>query len=93
VQVGFGVGVSSVAQLENLKAEVSKLCKERNLVDEQYWVDKVMQVMQIQEIHHGVIMVGPAGTGKSTVSHCRRTRLLDHSSSACLGLDHPAGGA
>ena len=30
------------------------------------WVDKVLQVYQISQIHHGLMMVGPSGSGKST---------------------------
>jgi dynein heavy chain 1 len=29
------------------------------------WLDKVLQLYQIQNIHHGLMLVGPAGSGKS----------------------------
>ena len=29
------------------------------------WIDKVLQVYQISCIHHGLMMVGPSGSGKS----------------------------
>ena len=38
----------------------------KNLVAEAGWVEKVLQLNQILKIRHGVMMVGPAGSGKST---------------------------
>lgn len=51
--------------LDKLKEEVLKVCKERRLVDGEMWVEKVVQLYQIQNIHHGLMMVGPSGSGKS----------------------------
>jgi dynein heavy chain 1, cytosolic len=30
------------------------------------WVDKLLQLFQIQKINHGVMMVGPSGSGKTS---------------------------
>ena len=55
-----------------LREEIQKVCEEMFLVyatgEEQgaAWVDKVLQVYQISQIHHGLMMVGPSGSGKST---------------------------
>ena len=53
-------------QLEVLRARISELCVSRSLVAGSAWVDKALQVYQIQQLRHGVMMVGPSGVGKST---------------------------
>lgn len=30
------------------------------------WMEKVLQLFQITQLHHGLMMVGPSGSGKST---------------------------
>ncbi|GAA5808073.1 hypothetical protein MFLAVUS_001455 [Mucor flavus] len=52
--------------LDRLKDELRKVCHERRLVAGEAWMDKVIQLYQIQNIHHGLMMVGPSGAGKST---------------------------
>ncbi|KAI8619674.1 dynein heavy chain [Chytriomyces sp. MP71] len=52
--------------LEKLKAAIKQVCKRRKLVDGPVWLEKVIQLYQIQNISHGLMMVGPSGTGKST---------------------------
>lgn len=47
-----------------LRAAVSRLCAESAYEEGELWVDKVMQLHEIANIHHGVIMVGPAATGQ-----------------------------
>jgi dynein heavy chain 1 len=51
---------------KRLLEEIKKIASKKNLVNGQNWIDKMMQLYEIQNISHGVIMVGPAGTGKST---------------------------
>lgn len=59
------------AQMARLKDEIRKVCAEMYLVfgegEEQggAWVDKILQLYQISLIHHGLMMVGPCGAGKS----------------------------
>jgi len=53
------------ADLERLRAEILKVCAHRHLVADPAWVEKVMQLYQIQNINHGLMMVGPSGSGKS----------------------------
>ena len=53
-------------QAASLRQRISELCSQRHLVAEPQWVDKVLQLYQIQELRHGVMMVGPSGSGKST---------------------------
>ncbi|CAH3116472.1 unnamed protein product [Pocillopora meandrina] len=60
------------AEMTSLKAEIKKVCAETHLVygdgEEQggAWVEKILQLYQISQIHHGLMMVGPSGSGKST---------------------------
>ncbi|CAO3598448.1 unnamed protein product [Absidia cylindrospora] len=51
--------------LDQLKQELKKVCHERRLVAGDAWMEKVIQLYQIQNIHHGLMMVGPSGSGKS----------------------------
>ncbi|KAK9719430.1 dynein heavy chain [Basidiobolus ranarum] len=51
--------------LDRLRAEIQKVCAERRLVPGEMWLEKVLQLYQIQNIHHGLMMVGPSGSGKS----------------------------
>lgn len=52
--------------LDRLKQELKKVCEERRFVPGDAWMEKVIQLYQIQNIHHGLMMVGPSGSGKST---------------------------
>lgn len=53
------------ANMERLEAAIRKLADERQLVVTDTWITKVLQLYQIQNIHHGVMMVGSSGSGKS----------------------------
>ncbi len=48
-----------------LREKILELCKLRNLLPENSFVDKMIQLYSIQNLHHGVMMVGQSGTGKS----------------------------
>ncbi|KAI1853296.1 hypothetical protein JX266_002002 [Neoarthrinium moseri] len=51
--------------LAELEEAIRRLAKERHLVVSDTWMTKVLQLCQIQNIHHGVMMVGNSGSGKS----------------------------
>ncbi|KAG9253399.1 dynein heavy chain, N-terminal region 1-domain-containing protein [Emericellopsis atlantica] len=53
------------ANLHALEDAIRTLAAERNLVVTDIWMTKVLQLYQIQNIHHGVMMVGNSGSGKS----------------------------
>ncbi|XP_078314970.1 cytoplasmic dynein 1 heavy chain 1-like isoform X1 [Crassostrea virginica] len=59
------------AEMTALRREIQKVCGERYLIygeqDElgSQWVSKVLQLYQITNLHHGLMMVGPSGSGKS----------------------------
>ncbi|KAK4543545.1 hypothetical protein LTR36_005440 [Oleoguttula mirabilis] len=54
------------ASLEKLREALQLVVVERQLVATDAWLTKVLQLYQIQSLHHGVMMVGSSGTGKST---------------------------
>lgn len=51
--------------LEVLRGHIEAVCAERHLVEGGLWTDKVLQLYQIQKISHGLMLVGPSGTGKT----------------------------
>ncbi|KAI9324197.1 ATP-binding dynein motor region D5-domain-containing protein [Zopfochytrium polystomum] len=54
------------ASLHKLKNGIAQVCAKKLLVGGDFWLEKVIQLYQIQNIHHGLMMVGPSGSGKST---------------------------
>ncbi|TNN61008.1 Cytoplasmic dynein 1 heavy chain 1 [Liparis tanakae] len=58
-------------EMTALREELKKVCAEMYLTygdgDDvgSMWVDKVLQLFQITQINHGLMMVGPSGSGKS----------------------------
>ena len=66
------------AEMEALKKQIRKVCKEQFLCageDENeedgeglgnQWLDKILQLYQITNLNHGLMIVGPSGSGKST---------------------------
>ncbi|KAI9851336.1 MAG: hypothetical protein M1838_003977 [Thelocarpon superellum] len=59
-------GVAYVpATLEALRTAIRRIAHERHLVVSDTWMTKILQLSQIQTIHHGVMMVGDSGAGKS----------------------------
>ena len=53
------------ANLVQLEEAIRRLADERQLVVNDVWMTKILQLYQIQKIHHGVMMVGNSGSGKS----------------------------
>ncbi|KAF2083456.1 hypothetical protein K490DRAFT_51603 [Saccharata proteae CBS 121410] len=54
------------APLEALQKAIHESAAEKRLVVSDSWMTKVLQLYQIQNLHHGVMMVGSSGSGKST---------------------------
>ncbi|KAL8693410.1 MAG: hypothetical protein Q9218_001759 [Villophora microphyllina] len=68
VQVEIFPGVNYVsAGLEQLRAAIATEAAEKEYVVNEAWMMKIIQLYQIQAIHHGVMMVGQSGSGKSAV--------------------------
>lgn len=63
------------AEMKGLKEQIRKVCHEMFLVcgeNEELgglWMEKVLQLYQISQLNHGLMMVGPSGSGKSTAWH------------------------
>ncbi|KAG8527498.1 uncharacterized protein KY384_007650 [Bacidia gigantensis] len=55
------------ANLDNLEAAIKIEAASRHLVINDTWMTKILQLYQIQRIHHGVMMVGDSGSGKSSI--------------------------
>ncbi|KAF9922924.1 hypothetical protein FBU30_006961 [Linnemannia zychae] len=51
--------------LQSLRTAIKDICAKRRLVVGELWLEKILQLYQIQRIHHGLMMVGPSGSGKS----------------------------
>ena len=56
---------------EKLKVEMLKICEEEGYVASESFVQKLLQLRQVIEMRHGVMVVGPCGVGKSVA-----TRIL-----------------
>eukprot|EP00466_Bigelowiella_natans_P012270 jgi/Bigna1/52380/estExt_Genewise1Plus.C_70193 len=52
--------------VEKIREAVIEICKEKQLLPTDAWMTKIMELNQVQSINHGVILVGPSGTGKSS---------------------------
>ena len=55
------------ATREELHSAICNEAASTNLVTNEIWMTKVLQLYQIQNIHHGVMMVGDSGSGKSAI--------------------------
>ncbi|KAH3017968.1 hypothetical protein KXW60_006798 [Aspergillus fumigatus] len=53
------------ANHEKLTQAIRDIAHEQHYVDSEMWIAKILQLYQIQSIHHGVMMVGRSGSGKS----------------------------
>ena len=61
------------ADMDKLREQIRIVCHKRNLTygegpdqSGSAWVQKVLQIFQISQIQHGLMMVGPSGSGKSS---------------------------
>ena len=55
------------ADLHELEDALSCVASELRLEPSEVWMTKALQLYQIQAIHHGVMMVGDSGSGKSAI--------------------------
>jgi dynein heavy chain 1 len=59
---------SEVSKMEHEAAreEIKNVCMAKNVVAAEPFIQKILQLKQVMEMRHGVMVVGPVGTGKST---------------------------
>lgn len=59
---------SEVAGMEDEAArkEILAVCEKKNLVPGEQFIQKILQLKQVIEMRHGVMVVGPVGVGKSS---------------------------
>ncbi|CAD8134930.1 unnamed protein product [Paramecium octaurelia] len=50
---------------EQLRKELALACQRKNLQSSKNFIEKVLQLFQIQRLQHGLMLVGPCGCGKS----------------------------
>jgi len=67
------------AQLEALKKALRDVASEQNFTAGNRWVDKAIQLYQIQQVSHGIMVVGNSGCGKSCIwrSLLQALKLVD----------------
>lgn len=53
------------SDLADLKKHIQAVAAERHLIVNDTWMQKVVQLYQIQNIQHGFMMVGPSASGKT----------------------------
>ena len=62
------IDIAQVVEMENegIIDILQETCKIRHFVPGNKWVQKVLQLKQVMEMRHGVMLVGPVGSGKSS---------------------------
>jgi dynein heavy chain 1, cytosolic len=55
------------ANMSQLTDAIKEVMKELHLTESEAWMTKILQLYQIQKIHHGVMMVGQSASGKSAI--------------------------
>ena len=50
---------------------------ERNLQPHPSWLNKCIQLYETSLVRHGIMLVGPPGTGKSTMMDCLAAALTE----------------
>lgn len=63
---------ATIKQIEatELRSMMKQVCKEHKLCATDAFVEKALQLYLVQDIRHGIMLVGPSGSGKSSVIQC-----------------------
>ena len=56
---------------------LEKVCKERGLQPHTTWINKCIQLYETSLVRHGIMVVGPAGSGKSSAVDCLAAALTE----------------
>jgi len=61
------------AKYPAVETAIEEICKKRHLLHHEGWISKVIQLYETSLVRHGLMMIGPAGGGKT----CAILTLLD----------------
>eukprot|EP01155_Anaeramoeba_flamelloides_P010253 Anaeramoba_flamelloidesa325155_517.p1 GENE.a325155_517~~a325155_517.p1 ORF type:complete len:3661 (-),score=1024.13 a325155_517:18-11000(-) len=64
-------------EMAELREKIKIICKKRNYLPSERWISKILQFYQLQNIHHGVMLVGPSGSGKTAAWRVLHEALQD----------------
>jgi dynein heavy chain 1 len=53
--------------VESLRGVIIEFAENAGLIASDEWVEKTLQLYRFQQIHHGIMLVGSAGTGKTSI--------------------------
>jgi dynein heavy chain 1 len=59
----------------NLRKALNVECQQRNLLETDIFIEKVLQLNQIMKLQHGIMLVGPTGCGKTMAWRCLLSAL------------------
>ena len=60
----------------DIQRAIIKVCEDSNYVHDDAWSNKILQLFNMQKIHHGIIMVGP-GLGMWLLTTIRKNFVLE----------------
>ncbi|TLD37835.1 cytoplasmic dynein-like protein 1 heavy chain 1 [Venturia nashicola] len=77
------------APLDDLKDAIRSEAAAARIVASDAWMTKVLQLYQIQNLHHGVMMVGSSGSGKSSAWRIllKALQRVDKTEGVCHVID------
>ncbi|RCK58006.1 Dynein heavy chain, cytoplasmic [Candida viswanathii] len=79
----FSNVISGTIDKSTLTLELEKYYKEHGIFYDEKFIRKALQLVDIQETHHGIMLVGESGSGKSTILD-----LVMHSLSVVENVEH-----
>ena len=69
------LGMPSGLEHTDLKQSLQAVVEAENLMMHPSWATKVIQLYETTLVRHGIMMVGPAGSGKSRIINCLQDAL------------------
>ena len=73
----FPVQESPEAPAEDVATALDRVCRERGLQPQPSWINKCLQLYETTLVRHGIMVVGPSGSGKSSSIECLAAALTD----------------